>query len=394
LWYDPGGRFGLPPFYSTTYWEAPPLLRVIQVAHYYGPLGGIERVVHQFCHGLAGTHEVEAVVCNTHLRTLQSTEEGIPVTRVGRVAHFQRMSVCPALALWLRKKRPDLVHVHMTNPMAELSYLLSGLKCKVIATYHMDVTRQRYLNTLYTPFQQRFLRRCLLVTASSENFARTSPVLSQWLDKVRVLPFGLAADALRESDHSRALTSQLFSEIGGPVVLFVGRLIHYKGLEVLVRAMRNVPATCLIAGEGYLAPSLRTQIASLGLSDRVRLVGRIPDEELVAYYDRADVFVLPSVNRTEAYGLTQIEAMSRGTPVVCCEVGTGTSFVNKDGVSGLVVPPNDDRALATALTRILSDSSLRSKFSRGAKERSLALFTEERMVAELKKLYEEVFSSS
>lgn len=379
---------------SLYHWEAPTLLRVIQVAHYYGPLGGIERVVHQFCQGLADTHEVEAVVCNTNWRTTQSIEGGIPVTRVGRVAHFQRMSVCPSFARWLRRKNPDLVHVHMTNPMAELSFLLSGLKCKVIATYHMDVTRQRYLNTLYTPFQKIFLRRCLLVTASSENFARSSPVLSQWLDKVRVLPFGLARDALLETEHSRLLTDRLFHEIKGPVILFVGRLIHYKGLDVLVRAMGDIPATCLIAGEGYLEPVLREQIISLGLADRVRLVGRIPDQELVAYYDRADIFVLPSVNRTEAYGLTQIEAMSRGTPVVCCEVGTGTSFVNQDGVSGLVVPPNNHAALAEALNRILNDAPLRAKLSMGAKERVQNLFTEERMVAELKKLYAEVFSSS
>ncbi len=389
-----GGGAASPLSYSTPYREAPVLLRVIQVAHYYGPLGGIERVVHQFCHGLADTHEVEAVVSNTGWRTTHSTEDGIPVTRVGRVAHFQRMSVCPSFPGWLRRKRPDLVHVHMTNPMAELSFLLSGLNCKVIATYHMDVTRQRYLNTLYAPFQRMFLRRCLLVTASSENFARSSPVLSQWLEKVRVLPFGLAANALRESSHSRALTERLREEINGPVVLFVGRLIHYKGLDVLVHAMKKVPATCLIVGEGYLEPALREQIARVGLSDRVRLMGRIPDEELVAYYDRADVFVLPSVNRTEAYGLTQIEAMSRGTPVVCCEVGTGTSFVNKDGVSGIVVPPNDDTALSEALNRILGDTGLRNTLSVGAKERALSLFTEEQMVMKLKKLYEEVFSSS
>ncbi len=369
-------------------------MRVIQVAHYYGPLGGIERVVYQFCHGLKDTHEVEALVCNTGLRTTQSIEEGIPVTRVGRVAHFQRMSVCPTFAGWLRRKRPDLVHLHMTNPMAELSFLLSGLKCKVVATYHMDVTRQRYLNLLYTPFQRVFLQRCLLVTASSENFARTSPVLSQWLDKVRILPFGLAADALCESSQSQALTERLFAEIRGPVILFVGRLIHYKGLEVLVRAMRDVHATCLIAGGGYLESALRAQIDSLGLSERVKLVGRVPDEKLVAYYDRADIFVLPSVNRTEAFGLTQIEAMSRGTPVVCSEVGTGTSFVNQDGVSGLVVPPNDHQALAEALNRILNDAQLRTRLSMGARERVQTLFTEERMIAELKRLYEEVFSSS
>lgn len=365
-------------------------MRVLQAAHYYGPLGGIERVVYQFSHGLADEYKVDVLVSNTNWRTTHSVEDGIPVTRVGRVAHFQRMSICPTLAWWFRHKKPDLVHVHMTNPMAEASFLLSGLKCKVIATYHMDVTRQRLLNPVYSPFQRQFLKRCDFVTASSENFARTSPVLSQYLDKVRILPFGLASDALLETEQSRKVTERLFNDIKDPVVLFVGRLIHYKGLDVLVRAMANVPATCLIIGDGYLAPVLRDQIEELRLTDRVKLVGRVSDEELVGYYDRANVFVLPSVNRTESYGLTQIEAMSRGIPVVCCEVGTGTSFVNKDGVSGLVIPPQDDHALSDALNRMLGDHEMHARLSAGAKDRAGTLFSEKRMIEKLKELYREV----
>jgi rhamnosyl/mannosyltransferase len=302
------------------------------------------------------------------------------------------MSVCPAFPLWLRSAKPDLVHVHMTNPMAETSFLLSGLRCKVIATYHMDVTQQRFLNTCYAPIQRMFLNRCQFVTASSENFARTSPVLSRYMEKVKILPFGLSETALVETPQSQRLMDRLLKEIAGPVVLFVGRLIHYKGLEVLIEAMLQVEATCLIVGQGYLDAELRRMIAEHRLEEKVRLLGRIGDEDLVAYYDRADLFVLPSTSRTESYGLTQIEAMSRGTPVVCTEVGTGTSFVNKHEESGLVIPPNDPGNLAYAMNRILRDDALRSRLSKGASARAAALFTERRMVENLRALYKEILS--
>jgi rhamnosyl/mannosyltransferase len=367
-------------------------LKIVQVAHYYGPLGGIERVVQQFAHGLRDLYEVEAVVANTLPETTHTIEDGIPVTRVARLGHFRRMSVCPAFPKWLREAKPDLVHVHMTNPLAEMSFLLSGLRCKVLATYHMDVTRQWLLHTLYSPFQRLFLRRVCFITASSENFARTSPVLSHWTSKVRILPFGLAEDHFRETSRSQSLLNRLCEEIKGRVVLFVGRLIHYKGIEVLVEAMKSVEATCLVIGQGYLEGEIRRLIGSAGLAARVKLLGRIPDEDLVAYYDRADVFVLPSINRTEAYGLTQIEAMSRGTPVVCTEVGTGTSFINQHGETGLVVPPKDPTALGLAINRILRDDELRARLSEGAARRAASHFTEKRMVENLRALYAEALA--
>jgi glycosyltransferase involved in cell wall biosynthesis len=350
------------------------LLRVLQVAHYYGSPGGIERVVHQFCQALKDVYDVEVLVCNTGPRTTQTTEDGIPVTRVGRVAHLNRMSLCPTFPMWLRMKKPDLVHLHMINPLAEFSFLLSNLRCKTIATYHMDVSRQRFLSALYSPVQQKFLDRVSLITEK----------------KVRILPFGLSSRALPESEEATRLKETLFRTIPGRVVLFVGRLTHYKGLEILLEAMRDVDATCLVVGGGYLRNQLQRRIDDLSLHEKVRLVGEIPDSELVAYHDRADAFVLPSVNRTESYGLAQLEAMSRSTPVICTEVGTGTSFVNQDGETGLVVPPGDVDSLSRAIRRVLEDDALRDRLAQGALNRCRTLFSERTMAESLRQLYEEV----
>jgi len=369
-------------------------LKVLQVAHYYGSLGGIERVVYQFCHALKGFCDVEALVSSPDSQTTHSVEEGIPVTRVARVAHVNRMSICPTFPLWMRKKKPDLVHIHMINPLAEMSFLLSGLRCKAVATYHMDLSRQRILSWFYTPLQRRFLDRVEAITTSSERFARSSPVLTHYSDKVRILPYGIAESRFQETEEAHEAARRLFESIPGKLVLFVGRLTHYKGLDVLVEAMRHVDATCFIVGSGYLERRLQQLVSCQSLEKKVRICGRVSDMELCAYYERADVFVLPSISRTESYGLTLLEAMSRGTPLVCTELGTGTTFINQDGKTGFVVPPNDPESLADAVNRILTDDALRKTFSQNAKERFLACFSERTMVERLRSLYEEILGNN
>ncbi len=365
-------------------------MKVLQVAHYYGSPGGIERVVSQFCSCLKQDHEVEVLVCNRSSKTEESIEDGVRVTRVGRVAHVNRMSICPTFPSWLKKKNPDILHLHLINPMAELSYLLSGVKCKTLATYHMDITRQKWMKPLHNPILNRVLDRLDSITVSSERFAESSPVLSQHMNKIKVIPFGISEERFKETPFNRSLTEELHKQYPGKVVLFVGRLTHYKGLHILIEAMKKVDGTCILIGSGYLEEDIRARIRKEGLGDRVHLIGKASDEELVSYYDRADVFVLPSINRTESFGITQLEAMSRGTPVVCTEVGTGTTSINKDNETGLVVPPADSDALAQAIGRILSDEPLAHKLSKGAIERCNTYFSEATMWQNLRKVYSEM----
>lgn len=365
-------------------------MKVLQVAHYYGSPGGIERVVSQFCACLKGEHEVEVLASNRKFSTEETFEDEVKVTRVGRVAHLNRMSICPTFPHWLRKKNPDVVHLHMVNPMAELSFLCSGIRGRALATYHMDITRQKFLKRLHNPFLHRVLDRLDLITVSSARFAETSPVLSKHMEKVRVVPFGISERRFQETPYNRELTEKLKERYPGKVVLFVGRLIHYKGILVLVEAMNKIDGTCLLIGSGYLENTIRASIRSHGLANRVHLIGNATDEELVAYYDRADVFVLPSINRTESFGITQLEAMSRGTPVVCTEVGTGTTFINQNGETGLVVPPGDSAALAEAVNRILSEKALADRLSKGAVARYKTHFSEATMWEKLRAVYAEL----
>lgn len=349
-------------------------------------------MVSQFCACLKDDHEVEVLVSNRKAKTEETIEDGVRVTRVGRVAHINRMSICPSFPSWLKKKNPDVLHLHLINPLAEVSYLLSGVECKTIATYHMDITRQKWMKPFHSPILNRVLERLDCITVSSERFARNSPVLSKYMEKIRVLPFGISEERFKETPFNRSLTEEFHKQYPGKVVLFVGRLTHYKGLGILIEAMKQIDATCLLIGSGYLENAISRQIRKVGLQDRVHLIGKASDEELVAYYDRADVFVLPSINRTESFGITQLEAMSRGTPVVCTEVGTGTTFINQNGETGLVVPPGDVGALAGAVNRILSDEALAHKLSKGAIERCTTYFSEAAMWRNLREVYNELLA--
>jgi rhamnosyl/mannosyltransferase len=173
-----------------------------------------------------------------------------------------------------------------------------------------------------------------------------------------------------------------------PRVLFVGRLVYYKGLRVLIDAMSRCPGTLFIVGDGPLENDLRRQVAALGLDARVRFFGRVLDRDLPAFYHASDMFVLPSVAKTEAYGLVQVEAMAAGLPVVSTNLPTGVPWVNQDGVTGLVVPPDDPVALGGALRQLSEAAALRRTLGENGRRRAEALFSREQMVETFKRLVE------
>ena len=175
----------------------------------------------------------------------------------------------------------------------------------------------------------------------------------------------------------------------GPWLLFVGVLRYYKGLNYLIDAMQQIPARLVIVGQGPEEPALREQVAQLGLQDRIIFAGAVSDAELPAYYRLASLFCLPASERSEAFGLVQVEALASGLPIVCTELGTGTSYVNKDGESGLVVAPRDASVLPSAILRLLNDEALRRRLADGARQRA-QLFTAEKMLAEIRAVYEDV----
>lgn len=366
--------------------------------YFYPPhLGGIEHHLNMLATGLAarpGTH-VDAIVANEGAATVRELVGGVEVLRVGRSFAYASTPVAPEMGAAIRAAvtgpdRADLFHLMFPYPWGEFSWLTSGSPGPSVLTYHSDIVRQRFLGAAYAPFLRRVLSRVDRIIVGSPPMIENSAALAPFADKCRVVPFGIETERFEATPATIARAAQLRRGHERPVVLFVGRLIYYKGVDVLVRAMRDVPADLVMIGRGPLEPELRTLADELGIADRVHFVPPVDDAELAAWYRAADVFCLPSVARSEAYGLVQLEAHASGTPVVSTDLPTGVPWVNQSGDTGLVVPPGDVAALASALRELLADDALRTAMGERARQRALAEFTVTAMVERTLAVYDEV----
>lgn len=371
-------------------------MRVLHIYKDYAPVvGGIENHIRVLSEGLRGSGvDARVLVTNTGPDTCSDEIDGVPVYKAGRALNISTAPIAPRLFTALREMERDteIAHLHLPYPPGELGQLFLGRSRRTVLSYHSDIVRQRVLGTLYGPFLRILLQRANLIAVASPAYIRSSAYLAPVAHKCRVIPYGIALDRFVPTPEVAARAAQLRDRFGGPLILFVGRLRHYKGVDVLLNAMHHIDANLLIVGTGPMGEQWQAQMARDNLSDRVSFAGDFSDEEVVAAYHAADVFVLPSTNRAEAFGIVQIEAMACGLPVVSTELGTGTSFVNVDGETGAVVAPNDPTALATAITRLLENETLRQTMSRNALTRARNEFSDRTMVARIIAFYQEALT--
>jgi UDP-N-acetylmuramyl pentapeptide phosphotransferase/UDP-N-acetylglucosamine-1-phosphate transferase/glycosyltransferase involved in cell wall biosynthesis len=333
-------------------------LRVLHVGKFFPPhRGGIETYVHALCTTLASEHAaevaVDVVAANGEARTVREVVDGVPVTRLASLGTVRSLPLTPRLPLELLRRRADIVHVHLPNPLAELALLCSPLArlSRLVVTWHSDVVRQRFLGRLLRPLTERVLARAAAICVATPRHVTSSSVLPRFADKVRVCPFGVATDA---SVADAAAVAALRRRFGSrPLVLGVGRLVSYKGFDVLLHAVRDLDVTVVLVGEGPERAALEGLVAALGLGGRVHLVGEQTDTR--PYFTACDVFVLPSTQQSEQFGIVQLEAMACAKPVVGTRLGTGVEWVNRHGETGLLVPPGDPHALRDAIATLAGD---------------------------------------
>lgn len=364
-------------------------MRVLHVGKFYPPHhGGMESHVETLARELSADVDVQVLVSSDGRQTIRETVDGIPVTRIGTVASFASASINPGMARAIREANADVVHFHHPNPTGVLSYLASGRRGPLVVTYHSDIIRQRVLGAAFGPVLHRFLRRAHAILASSPDYAASSPVLRKHAERVRIVPFGIRAEAFETADAEQV--AAIRAKYGPRLVVGAGRLVYYKGFDYLVRSMADVDGRLVILGDGPLKPRLRELAAEMGVADRVHLPGSVP--ELAPWYHAADVFALPAVARSEAFGLVQLEAMAAGTPVVNTWLDSGVPFVSRDGETGITVPPANAGVLADALNRLLDDEPLRRRMGEAGRERVRRELSLERMVAQTLAVYRESVS--
>jgi glycosyltransferase involved in cell wall biosynthesis len=370
-------------------------MRIVHLYKDYFPptVGGIEQSVGRFAAwSVRNGHEVTVLTSHPgSRRTIDETIDGVRVIRCAEWARVWSTPFGPDMPGRLARLEADLFHLHFPSPPGEVSWLLARPRGATVITWHSDIVRQKAVLPVYGHVVHALLRGTDRVMTSFSAQAAASPFLRHYPDKVRVVPLGIElerfASAGRDSGPAAALRAQLGD---GPVVLFVGRVVGSKGLDVLLDAANAIEARIVIVGDGPELARLRARCASMGLDDRVRFTGRVDPERVKDYVALASVGVLPSIY--ESYGLAMVEIMTNGIPMVCTELGTGTTFINRPGETGLAVPPGDPAALAGALNRLLRDEPLRRRLGENARRRAHEHFSTDVMMRGIFGVYEEAMA--
>lgn len=374
-------------------------MRVLHLGKYLPPhAGGIERFLAELLSaqrrlGLWSAALVHAEPgCRDRRCRKQTGAAAVRVPVLATLAHTPISPTWPCrLDALIRRWRPDVLHLHLPNPSAFWALALpSAQRVPWLVHWHSDVPadaldwRLRLFYRLYKPLETAVLRRARTIIATTEAYAESSAPLSAWRDKTAVVPLGLP-------DRPRANPAEEHWPPGATLrLLFVGRFSYYKGLDVLVDAMHRLPADCvlLLVGDGDRHEAIVRRVQSEGLADRVRFAGRLDDDELNRVYAAAHVLCLPSIERSEAFGVVLLEAMRAGRPAIATRVaGSGMAEVLGDEQAGLVVPPGSADALATAITRLHQDPVLRARLGMTGRARLLDRFRIEYVAEQINELY-------
>jgi rhamnosyl/mannosyltransferase len=361
-------------------------VKVLHVFKDYFPptRGGIELLIHECVHSMDNV-EFEVLTSSRSRRGSVDNDAGVRVVRAPEYARPTSTPVTPQWAGILRATDADVIHFHMPNPFGELMLLASRTQVPIVESYHADIVGRRGVLPLYLPFQQRAMARARKIIVASPPMSR-APRVAPHRDRTVVIPYGVDPERWRARPPA---ADEISEKYGSRIVLFLGRLAYYKGIDLLIKAMEGVDATLLVVGDGPQRAALEKQ-GDERRSGRIAFIGEVDDEDRAAYFHAADVFALPSTQRAEAFGIVLLEAMASGTPVISTELGTGTSWVNVHGQTGLVVPPGDPSALRAAMEELLDDPARAVRMGEAGAQRVAEHFARQTMLTAWADLYRSV----
>lgn len=359
---------------------------------YFPHLGGVETIARTLAEGLCKEGIKSTVLCFG-----EGPEEeiifGVRVLRVRPVFSVGSAPLSPEYFRFFKELAPtaDIIHIHSPNPAGELSWLLAPKYLRrtlpSLCTYQSDPVRPRLFVPSYLALLRAFLARCSRIAVSSPPLLRSSKALCHVQERCSVIPLGVKTERFTRCGE----INEAVSRIRKPFGLFVGRMVYYKGLDTLLRAIRSLPdISLLLVGDGPLRPDLEKMARSLEISKRVHFLPHVDETAYPSIFQGADFFVLPSAFPSEAFGLSMVEAMASGLSVISTELGTGTSYVNIHGETGLVVPPGNPEALGEAIQKLCANPNLASRMGKNAGLRATSLFEEGEMIRSYAKAYAEL----
>lgn len=364
-------------------------VKVLQVNKLYYPVtGGIEQVVQQIAEGLNDKTDMKVLVCRERGRTLIETVNNVKVYRAGSIGKFFSMPISFSFFKMFKQllSERDVVHLHMPFPLGDIACLLSGFKGKIVVWWHSDIIRQKKFMLFYRPIMEKLLRRADVIIVATEGHIDGSDYLPKYKSKCAIIPYGVDRKIAKRAD--KYIEKKRIAYKKTVNMLFVGRLVYYKGCDILLEAFKQTEgAELTIIGEGKLKEKLIKKTEQMGISNKVHFLGKVDDERLIKAYEECDVLILPSVAKSEAFGLVQIEAMSFGKPVINTNLASGVPYVSINGITGLTVPPNDVRALADAMNWMIEHEAERIEMGRKARLRVKSCYRIDDMLDKILEIY-------
>lgn len=361
-------------------------LRILEINKaYYPHVGGIESLVKQYAEKFSKKSDLRVLVCRDGRgRTIHEKINGAKIIRSGSLGTYFS---CPVSFSFIRKfrklsEKSDIVHINTPFPLADVAVLLSGYKGRIVISWHSDIVKQKKLLILYKPIMMKLLKRADLILTATQGHIDSSPYISKFREKCKVIPYGINKADYLNIERKPVLTEKLIDK-SSVKVFFTGRLVYYKGVDILLKAFRNVRnCELFIAGTGVLEDELKSYAERHNMQN-VHFMGFLSDEDLKCAFADCDIFVLPSVANSEAFGIVQLEAMVYSKPVINTSLPTGVPHVSVDGVSGITVEPSKPIQLANAINMLAEDKNLREAYGRNAFRRVCDIFDAEKVLDEV-----------
>ena len=370
-------------------------VRILHAFKVYHPTeGGIQKSIRVLINSLKEQFDFEVLVCKHKGWGMAEKVDGIKVTRSTTLFELFSMPIAPwfMIQFWYKAHKADLVVNHHPFPLNDLAIAIYfPKKTKLVIHWHSDIIEQKRLSRVLKPFIVRSLKRADKIIVSSQEMIEYSDYLNPFAEKCKVIPYGLNVEffsVLNQQELQQ--TKTLREKFPGKLVLSVGRLVKYKGYKYLIEAAKAIDATFLVIGEGPLKESLQRKINRAGLSDRFILLGQLNEQQKKIYYHACDVFVLPSISRNEAFGLSQIEAMASGKAVINTDVKSSVSSVARNKLEGLTVPVRDSTTLIEVLQLLLSKENYSTELANAGKIRARERFSASVFGQSMAKVYAEL----
>jgi len=365
-------------------------MKILHVGKFFPPArGGIETVLQFMVEGMSHLekYQMEVLVFNDKPVTETDVYFSTSITRLARWEQFFSAPFSPSMYMWLKSRMYDVVHLHIPNPLGAICVMATNPGKKLVVSYHSDIVKQKMLLKLYGPIQRRLLRKADKILASSQAMIDNSPVLSTFKEKCVVAPYGIDPkpyiSPVKADEKALRKVEEEFPE---KFILFAGRLVYYKGLQFLVKAMKNVDRKLVIAGDGPFFANLK--LLTAGFGNRIHFTGSISDEKMRALMFKCSFFVFPSISPSETFGLVQLEAMAAGKAIINTSINTGVPEVSLHRKTGITVPPKDVKALTDALNELVKDDKLCKEYGEAGRKRFLEKFTVSRMCEQLATMYD------